>query len=84
LPDGAGDDADPNRLEHSHPAGTMAAVSFFSRIAFGFKFMFSPVSAKTEVNESNTASAPGFHQRSTQWKSPRSRQRVSKKCRIHE
>jgi hypothetical protein len=29
--------------------GARAVVSFFSRIAFGFRFMFSPVSVKAEV-----------------------------------
>ena len=35
--------------------GVMAAVSFFLRIAFGFKFMISPVLVKAEVKWGQTA-----------------------------
>ena len=40
---------DPNRLERSHPTRRHGRGFIFSRIAFGFKFMFSPVSVKAEV-----------------------------------
>ena len=72
---------DPDRFQCVAPSrGVIASVSAFSRIAFGFKFMFSPVSAKTDVNESQTAIGTLFFiSARTQWKSPMSRQRVSKK-----
>jgi hypothetical protein len=59
----------PERPGRTDPAGNHRGGRLFSRMAFGFKFMFSPVSVKMDVNESHTAIGTRFFMSaSTQWK----------------
>ena len=72
--------ASTRRESRTRGASSSSLPRAVSRMAFGLRFMFSPVSAKTDVKVSQTAMGTFCRiNAKTQWKSPRSRQLVSKK-----